>query len=409
MSHSWRRLLACFLVLTVIATLCLGCGEDEDEEKRVTITIGEITDLSGPAGPQLVSLSYAVHDVARYYNEEGFIPEAKIEIVTYDTRLDPARDIPGYDWLRGRGAEVIITVHISPGEVLKPFSERDKVPLASQGVTTAMLEPPGWSFGFNPPIHWDTKTLLKWISEEHWDYGQGIPRVGFAGWSGPFSLDCETAMRQYCQDHPDKFEWAGGYMPPMGTVMWSGEVEKLKDCDFIFPGMLALDTCTFVEQFLARGYTTTFIGSSTIPSFRGFLVDKFGWEGLDGWLTTATVPWWNEPTPIVELIKQLVHRYHPGEAEELIHAGSGYIGGAHCMYALLDIVRQAVEEVGAESFDGQAFYNAAVKYKLTWEGYPEYSFSETKRVLIDEIQGYKWSAAAEDLVRASDWLPVVKE
>ena len=79
------------------------------------------------------------------------------------------------------------------------------------------------------------------------------------------------------------------------------------------------------------------------------------------------------------------------------------------MYAILDIVRLTVEEVGAENFDGQAFYNAAVKYETTLEGCPEWSFSETKRVLQVYNQGYEWSAEAQDLVKKTDWMPSVTE
>ena len=71
-------------------------------------------------------------------------------------------------------------------------------------------------------------------------------------------------------------------------------------------------------------------------------------------------------------------------------------------------MKQATEEVGAENFDGQAFYDAAVKYKTAWEGYPEWGFGETKRYLINDVQIFEWSAEADDLVRVSDWMPIVK-
>jgi len=71
-------------------------------------------------------------------------------------------------------------------------------------------------------------------------------------------------------------------------------------------------------------------------------------------------------------------------------------------------LQAAIEEVGAENFDNQAFYNTATKYQTSgpmWEGYPEWGFSETKRNLVDHILVYKFDAETESVVRISDWLP----
>jgi hypothetical protein len=76
------------------------------------------------------------------------------------------------------------------------------------------------------------------------------------------------------------------------------------------------------------------------------------------------------------------------------------------MYCFFDILRQAIAEVGAENFDGQAFYNAAAKFKAHYDGYPEWGYSETKRYLLSDVLAYKWSAQVGDLVRVSDWIPV---
>jgi hypothetical protein len=78
----------------------------------------------------------------------------------------------------------------------------------------------------------------------------------------------------------------------------------------------------------------------------------------------------------------------------------------------LEVVKAAVEEVGAENFDGQAYYNVALNYKLSgpvWKGYPQWGFSQTKRCWQDDEMIYRWSAEAKDLVRLSDFVPLVTE
>jgi hypothetical protein len=72
-------------------------------------------------------------------------------------------------------------------------------------------------------------------------------------------------------------------------------------------------------------------------------------------------------------------------------------------------LQQAVKNVGAENFNGQAYYDAAINYETTssmWAGCPEFNFSETRRKLMDHslITAYK-SGDVKDYVTISDWLP----
>jgi len=404
MNHIWKRVVASLLALALIATLCVSCGGPSDE--GVTVIIGQVTDVTGPGAPALIPISYVIDDLVRYSNEEGLLSGAKAKVVTYSTGFDPARDVPGYEWARQRGAEVVIAALPQTGEILKSFAGRDKVPLVTLSTTRNIVEPPEWAFAFNCLTSDEVRTLIDWISEEQWDYGQGKPKLGLVGWTDPLHLELEQVMGKYCQDNPGKFEWVGASLAPVGTMTWSGEIESLKGCDYIATG---LGFNTFFKEFDAKGYTTTFIGPSVLPAYVGFYVDMFGWEPpLDGWLTTGVCTWWNEPGPLVDLAKELLNRYRSGQAEEIIYAGSGYLGVLHNMYAFLQILKKAIEDVGAENFDGQAFYNAAVQFRTAWEGYPEWSFTETKRYLIDDVQIFEWKASDRDLVRVSEWLPLVK-
>ena len=402
MNHNWKRATACFMVLALVAVLCLGCGDHERKE-QVTIVIGESIDLTGPASPAEIPVREVIEDIVRYYNEESLIPGAKIKVATYDNQFNPGRDLPGYEWCKNQGAKVIIGVHDLTAETLKPFAERDKVPVATVSYTDFAATPPGWVFIFSSHTTYQICTLLKWISEERWDYSKGLPKIGFYGWREAMNIHMEKTMREYCQAHPDKFEWVGGFMTPVGTTSCAGEIKKLKDCDYICPWFMA--GAFFMRDFRARGYAATFISDSGNVGYYEFYIDLCGWEVLDGVLTTNIVPWWNEQSPAVDLIKQVVNRYHPGQAR----MRASYEGAFHLIYSFFEVLRQAVKEVGAEGFNGQAFYNAAVKFKVKWEGLPEWGFSDTKRYLIDNVAVHEWRANVEDMVRVSDWLPLVKE
>jgi hypothetical protein len=408
--NEWKRAVASFLALALVAVLCLSC---DGGGKGVTIVIGELTDFTGPAGPACKPIHYAIQDMARYYSEDALIPGVKVKIATYDTKTDPARELLGYEWCKGRGAKVIISYMPGAAEVLKPFAERDKVVIAALGALPSAFEPPGWVFGFSNTQFWAMKSLLQWVSEYQWDYDtQGIPKLGLAGWSDPSSHNIEAAIKEYIEKHPGKFGYVGGYFSPVGTMTFRGEAEKLKDCDYVTSGSGFAIPYILRELRAMDSKARLIDATSSVGSFKGFYVDLVGWKVIDGTLFTNQSIYWNESTPIVDLVKELLYQYRPSEAEEIINAGVGYVGAAHQMIAIFEVLQQAIQKVGAENFDGQAFFDAALSYRTAssmWEGYREWGFGQTKRYLMDHNVIYEFSAEAQDLVRVTDWLPQIKE
>jgi len=411
MNHRWKRIAAsCVVVLSLVATLCVGCGEEDEEVK--TLVIGHISDMTGPASTALIPINYVVEDLARYYNEEGLIPGVSIKVVTYDARYDPSRDVPGWEWVKGKGAKVATTALPTTAETLKAFAESDKMPLWAMIESDYLTNPPGWVFCMNAPTGYIIKSLLKWISDNDWDYqSEGRkPRIGSAGWQEPYAIACEKAVREYGQAHADKFEYVAGLLAPMGAMTWSGEVEALKDCDYVLPPGTGTGATTFIRQFRQRGCTAKFISTESVAAYRGLVVDTVGYASVDGMLETHPTRWWTESVPVVDLAKELLERYHPAEYDEFIYAGIGYIGGFQQCYAFYEVLRKAVEDVGFENFDGQAFYDAAIHFSATWEGYEKWDFSDTKRYSWNYTGIYRWSEEDQDIVRAvPEWLPLVME
>jgi hypothetical protein len=398
----WRSGIALLLALVIIATFFPGCGGGGEEE--VTITIGEITDFTGVSAPATVPMHQSMVDLVRYYNDQGLIPGAKLRLVSYDTRTDAARFTVGYDWCKERGADITFTPVTGLAETIRPFAERDKIPVANPSYSEAAVEPPGWVFAFCAPFKAQVKTLLNWISEQ-WDYTERIPKLGHYTWNLPMGLEVKAGIEEYCQDNPDKFDYVGTVAAPLGSTSAAGEAEKLRGCDYVFgTGFMS---SVIMKAFSAKGYHTQFIGDGTSFGFYNYIVNSVGWENLDGYIITMTASSFDEENAAVAFIKEVISRYHPGKSPEDI--GGAYHGAFLLMYSMFEILRQAVEKVGVENFDGQAFCDAAVKYSLQIEGFPQCYFTDTVRYLVHQCAIYKWSAEVHGLVRLTDWLPLAEE
>ena len=76
MKHGWKMAMAGLLVLALLMLPLLGCAEGEEEEE-VTITIGVLTDFTGPASSALIPLQWGIEDLVKHYNEEDLIPGAR--------------------------------------------------------------------------------------------------------------------------------------------------------------------------------------------------------------------------------------------------------------------------------------------------------------------------------------------
>jgi len=343
----------------------------------------------------------AIQDLVKYYNDEELIPGAKLRLVSYDTRTDPSRYTLAYDWCKERGATIMLAMVTGSAQTIRPFAERDEIPVATPSYDEPAVEPPGWVFAFCAAFKPQVKTLLKWLNENHWDYKQGSPKLGHYDWEMPIALDTKDGIREYCQDHPDQFDYVGSFIAPMGSMSAAGEAGKLKDCDYVWGTMFG--GAVIMKSFSDRGYHTQFIADSGSFGFYKFMVNRVGWETLDGYITTMTAPWFDEDNAAVAFIKEVISRYRPGKTPE--DMDGAYHGSFLLMYSMFEVLRQAVEKVGAEDFDGQAFCDAAVKYSLQMEGFPQCYFTDTVRYLVHQCAIYRWSAEAQGLVKLTDWLP----
>ncbi len=372
--------------------------------ETLVITIGNFTDMTGVWSHTMRVVDMALNDMVRYYNEQDLIPGVELEVIAYDGQYNPAQDIPGYEWLKQKGSDLIFVPVPATPITLKSRADADGIPIFTHHVDEEYGIPPGYVFGLSTYPQYTAFTILKWIAENDWDYEtKGPAKIGGAAWSEAFSIEFMDAVDEYTTAHPEQFEFEGAYLKNF-TFEWDSEIEALKNCDYLFP---PTPMHTFVRDFIEAGHETTFIGTDTHTEFMDWINGMDLWDKIDGILIALPNRWWNETGPIIDLTNSLLNEYHPDEAVDIIRKGSGYLA-TYDVFVMLEIIRGTVEATGSEAFNSQALYEATKSFSGTIGGLG-FSFSETKRTGLDYLGIYELSAADEEFVRADpDWIPIVQ-
>lgn len=419
---SYRSVIVILGIVLLVFSSMVGCGgggesspsplmqpngmQDLDQippPDDVVITIGNLTDITGVSANAQIIINAALEDLVNHYNENNLIPGVKLEIESYDGQFNPARDIPGYQWLRERGSDLLISC-VPPTVVsLKPTVDNDEFVMFVASGNLDELMPPGYVFSLGIIPQYCAYTLVKWISENHWDYETNGPaKIGGSAWTDAFSLKIMEAMEEYAELHSEQFEFVGSYLTNYSFV-WDAEIEALKDCDYVF---VPTPMHVFVKDFITAGHEATFIGTDTQAAFMGMIDEGDLWDEIDGMLFVRASQYWTEESPIIDLTREILLENRASEAESIMRSGVGYLSVSQ-WYQMLEIIKDAVETVGPQNFDSEALYNAAISYTEVLEGVDRYSYGATKRFSPNYYIIQEARAEERNLFLADpNWLPL---
>jgi ABC-type branched-subunit amino acid transport system substrate-binding protein len=406
MNRVVAKFMACLLALALVATLGFGCAKQKKPAGEVDLVVGYLTDLSGPVSSVMKGVVVAMNDYLTWMQENDPIPGARIKVYNYDTKYDPSRELPGYDWVLSKGAILLHVGYVTMAEDLKDRSAADKIPMVCPSASIALLQPdPEWFFGYYPLYLQKVEAMLQWLTDT-----EGTIKLGLIGWQGSSGSECQTGITEFMDANPGKIDLVDSILTAPGTVSFPAEVERLKDCDYIWTDLVGAAEAGFMKQYRDAGYNATFLGDSKIYNFWGMLKSAVGAEELDGTLVANVVGWWTDQTPLIELCNQILDDTHsPDDAayyrEQL---GGLYYEALLQTYIWTEVFRDAVAQVGAANVDRQAWYNAAIHFERDnvglFEGYGKWSYSDTQRLPHPSVQVWKWDAASDGLVKVSDWI-----
>ena len=407
--------------MLILSSLLIGCSSDGDEtdeptaspspgttqepKEDVTLTIGMSTDKSGGGAAVLAIVDDGVEDAVEYYNENNLIPGMKVKVISYDNEYDAAKEVPAYNYLKTKGADIIVGNMPNSVAVLKPFLNEDEQIFFGQSYTEEGYYPPGYMFNLNAKTDLVVQTMLEWIATNDPDFPQDRPaRFGGVNWDEPLSRSIFEACKRYCEANPDRFKWEGHYLT--GRVFtWDIQSEGLKDCDYLMPPMAGLTT--FAKNYRDNGYTARFFGTDGHAAFMGLIEDANLWDELNGMYFALPVGYWTDDTELVNLAKQNIEA-RP-DTQKYYDAGTSYLGPFISYMGVLEIIAETAKEVGPENVDSQTLYETAQTFSMDLNGH-EFAFSPTDRNAFDSFGVYHLSAEDKNLFRVSpDWVPVMED
>ncbi len=406
--RDWMRLAKGIIMAALLLSVLTGCEGDTDSSETsaetVTIKIGNITDLTGPGASGMELVNMALDDIAKYYNDNSVIPGVEFKVIQWDGQMDSSRIIPGYEWLRHKGIDFIVTCAPGVAVTLEPRVELDKEVLFTLVGELDAIEPPGHVFCLAVIPQHEAYTLLSWIAQNDWDYEKNGPaKIGVAAWDEPYASGFVQAIEEYSKAHPDQFEFAGGYLTEF-KFNWASEVELLKDCDYIFPPMIMHE---FAKKLRNAGSDAKLFGGAPHTGFFQQLGAAGAWPAIDGMLFIYTGDWFDAQQEELDFHRMLVAKYHPGEEDE-IFSRSGY-GSASNYRMMFKIVEETIKETGPDGFNSEALYQTAQSWSFAFDFRPSgYSYTPTKRYIMNDLCVLEASAEKEGLVRYDHgWYPLL--
>ena len=407
-SRVTKRVCLAFLALLVVAVPAVaGCGGG-GAVTTTEILIGLETDLTGPANSSIAPVYAGMQDYLKEASAAGVIPGATVKIITYDHRTDYSRIPIGYVWLKGQGVKAIMFPSPTDIQMLMPNLTADKIPgLGTTTLTSWMNEP--WAYGMASTMQMSSERCMKWIMD-NWDYtGKGRnPKVGFIGVIGsvPTAAHLE-GVETYIAAHASKFDYLGSAMVPSSATSFAGEISKFASCDWIFEYFYQTTLTTFVKEARARGYKGNIMATSAaMPGYWNLVRQAMSSNPGDlyGCYHVHYEPWCEDVSFATEW-KSMMSKYRSADYVATEGQSPSYSTGIAWASWLVDVIKRAVEKVGADKVDGQAIRDAGETTNMEqiskgWAN--DWVMSQTNHILCTADKMYMWDVQQLKWVRVSD-------
>jgi len=329
----------------------VGCGGEKKAETG-QFAFGWLQDLTGRAAFAVKQVYDGVYDYVRMTAEEDPIPGVTIKIVTYDTKSDYSRVPIGYVWLRGQNA-TLLSVAAHDSLMLQDRMEQDEWPSLYMS-SMPQLQTWEWYWTLYGTSASMLESLLEWLREEGW-------------------------------------------------------ANALKGCDIILTFLSGTPLASFIKEVRARGFTGQFMGPlDSLLAYWGLMKETVPLDQLDGCVSPLSMPHLDETDNVfIQEVVGYMERYRGKDALDFYRTGTGYQCGWALGALLVDVVRRAAEQVGAENvgdIQGRALRDVIKETNLTIDGWGETLKARGDLTTLSRVaKMYEYRADVDKWVSTSDW------
>ena len=318
--------------------------------------VGGTQSLTGPFAEDSAAVLAAIQDYVKYVNDtkmlapwrkEKFPADVTLEVMWRDDELKPAKALPIYEELKGKG---MLVARISGSPIALALKDRmweDQMGATSMATGPYYLSPPQSCFTYYP-IYTDCMAAIADWFKENWKE-KGKPKVAY--------LTADNAMGRSIEIPETKaylekigYEFVGTqYVPLVVTSPPTTQLTWLKEkgVNLAVGVMINPGSQPTVKEMVRLGmgpyqpYKMTFGVAS--PGHAVVFAEAMGKLG-DGYVCAGSFPSWDDPAPGVKFMIEAQKRSHPGKFVNHIMYQGGFLEGMIQVEAL----RLALEKVPFE-------------------------------------------------------------
>ncbi|MBI4332870.1 MAG: ABC transporter substrate-binding protein [Chloroflexi bacterium] len=189
MNHTKLVPLALFSLIAavmVVMPLAAACRVATAPAAAATVTVGIVSDLTGPTASGAIGDNWGIEDFFKWANETNYAPGVKFDTIFYDNRFDVGRSINGYELMKTRKVQAVWIQMTGAAYALTPKAAADKIVVLVPG-PPKVLNPPGWAFSAEASYADGAGAAFEWILQDWKAQGKtGKPKMAWLTWDSDY-------------------------------------------------------------------------------------------------------------------------------------------------------------------------------------------------------------------------------
>ncbi|KUG27822.1 branched-chain amino acid abc transporter, amino acid-binding protein [hydrocarbon metagenome] len=223
------------------------------------ITIGLLSDLSGPTSAVGVPYSEGIKDAAKYINENGGIAGKKVNLVEVDYAYNAQQALAAYK--RFISQDKIVALQgwgTQDTEALTKFVGKDQIPTLSASYSAHLTDPEKAPYNFFVAADYTTqiRAALKYF-KDNWKKPEA-PKVAFVYPDHPYGLAPIPGAKEYAKELG--FEIVGDENVALNAMDAMAQLLRLQKLapDYVWIGGTTPSAAIVMKDAQKLGFATTF-------------------------------------------------------------------------------------------------------------------------------------------------------